>query len=74
VRIVSEKGTGRLVGFRAVAPSAAELLGAATLAVRRGLSVDDLTETMHPYLTWVEGLKLAAQTVSVDVSKLSCCA
>jgi hypothetical protein len=29
---------------------------------------------MHPYLTWGEGLKLAGQTFTNDVAKLSCCA
>jgi hypothetical protein len=28
----------------------------------------------HPYLTLVEGIKLAAQTFTKDVKKLSCCA
>lgn len=37
-------------------------------------SIDDLTDTIFPYLTTVEGLKLAAQTFDRDVSKLSCCA
>jgi mercuric reductase len=31
-------------------------------------------ETIFPYLTTVEGLKLAAQTFDKDVTKLSCCA
>lgn len=74
IRVVAEAGSGRLVGLQAVTPNAAELLGGATLAVRKKLTVDELTETLHPYLTWVEGLKLAAQTVSQDVTKLSCCA
>jgi len=34
----------------------------------------DLTGTFFPYLTQVEGLKLAVQTFDKDVSKLSCCA
>ena len=29
---------------------------------------------LFPYLTMVEGLKLAAQTFDKDVSQLSCCA
>jgi mercuric reductase len=29
---------------------------------------------LFPYLTIVEGLKLAAQTFTTDVSRLSCCA
>jgi hypothetical protein len=32
----------------------------------------DLGETILPYLTTVEGLKLAAQTFTKDVAKLSC--
>ena len=31
-------------------------------------------DTFHPYLTWVEGFKLAVQALETDVSKLSCCA
>ena len=74
IEIVAEQGTGRILGVHAVAPSAGELLGEATLAVRLGLTISDLADTLHPYLTWVEGLKLAAQTFTTDVSKLSCCA
>lgn len=74
IQVVTDKGSGRLLGVQAVGPNAAELLGEATLAVRHGLTVDDFAETFHPYLTWVEGLKLAVQAVRMDVSKLSCCA
>jgi len=34
----------------------------------------ELGNMIFPYLTTVEGLKLAAQTFDMDVSKLSCCA
>ena len=47
---------------------------AATLAIKFGATIDDLTGTLFPYLTQVEGLKLAAQAFDKDVSKLSCCA
>ena len=33
-----------------------------------------LGATIFPYLTTVEGLKLAAQSFGKDVTKLSCCA
>jgi mercuric reductase len=74
VKIVAEAGSGRVLGVHAVGPHAGELLGEATLAVRLGLTIGDLTSSLHPYLTWVEGLKLAAQSFAVDVSRLSCCA
>ena len=39
-----------------------------------GLTIEDLTDTMAPYLTIVEGLKLTALGYNNDISKLSCCA
>ena len=74
VQVVAEKGSGRILGAQAVAPNAAELLGEATVAVRLGLTIEDVTDTLHPYLTWVEGFKLAVQAFRTDVSALSCCA
>lgn len=74
IQVVAEKESGRILGAQAVAPNAAELLGEATVAVRLGLTIQDVTDTLHPYLTWVEGFKLAVQAFGTDVSKLSCCA
>lgn len=74
IKLVFDGVTGRILGVHAVAPYAGELMGEAALAIRFGLTVDDLMTTLHPYLTWIEGLKLAAQTTAMDVSKLSCCA
>ncbi len=74
VKLVAEAGSGKLLGVHAVMPNAGELIGEATLAVRFGLTARDLTGTLHPYLTWVEALKLSAQTLTMDVTRLSCCA
>jgi mercuric reductase len=38
------------------------------------MTAKDLGETIFPYLTTVEGFKLAAQSFGKDVTKLSCCA
>jgi mercuric reductase len=74
IKLVSEAGTDRLLGAHVVAANAGDIIGEATLAVRFGLTTRDLVSTLHPYLTWGEGLKLAAQTFTKDVAKLSCCA
>lgn len=74
VKLVSEAGSGRILGVHAVAPNAGEFMGEATLAIRFGLTAKDLSGTLHPYLTWIESVKLAAQGGSADVQKLSCCA
>jgi mercuric reductase len=74
IKLVAEAGSERLLGAHIVAESAGDVIYAATLAVRFGLTVSDLSEGFAPYLTMSEGLKLAAQTFGRDVSKLSCCA
>jgi mercuric reductase len=74
IKLVAEAGTGRLLGVQAVAPEAGELIQSAALAIRARMTVHDLADQLFPYLTMVEGLKLAAQTFTKDVSQLSCCA
>ena len=74
IKLVAEEKSGRLLGAHILAAEAGEVIQEATLALRFGLTVQDLAETFHPYLTMVEGLKLAALTFKKDVSKLSCCA
>ncbi|MGP1678289.1 MAG: mercury(II) reductase [Burkholderiales bacterium] len=74
IKVVAEAGTGRLLGVQAVADQAGELIQTAALAIRARMSVQDLADQLFPYLTMVEGLKLAAQTFSKDVKQLSCCA
>ena len=74
IKLVIEEGSGRLIGVQAVAPEAGELIQTAVLAIRNHMTVQQLADQLFPYLTMVEGLKLAAQTFSKDVKQLSCCA
>ncbi|QQD84542.1 MULTISPECIES: mercury(II) reductase [Jeotgalicoccus] len=73
-KLVVDNQTKKIVGAHVVAENAGEVIYGATLAVQFGLTADDLRNTMAPYLTMSEGLKLAALTLDKDVSKLSCCA
>ena len=74
IKLVADAGSGRLIGVQAVAPEAGELIQTAALAIRNRMTVQELADQLFPYLTMVEGLKLAAQTFSKDVKQLSCCA
>ncbi|WP_349507347.1 bifunctional organomercurial lyase/mercury(II) reductase MerBA [Agrobacterium pusense] len=74
IKLVADAGSGRLLGAHILAPEGADSIQTATLAIRQGLSVNDLADTIFPYLTTVEGLKLAALAFDKDVAKLSCCA
>ena len=74
IKLVADAETDRLLGAHVLAPEGADSIQTAALAIKTGMTVAQLAETVFPYLTTVEGLKLAAQTFEKDVAKLSCCA
>jgi mercuric reductase len=74
IKLIRERGSERLLGAHVLAAEAGEVIQEATLAIRFKLTTKDIIGTYHPYLTMVEGLKLAALTFSKDVAQLSCCA
>jgi mercuric reductase len=74
VKLVAEASTGRIRGVHAVADGAGEMITAAVYAIRARMTVTELAGTWAPYLTMSEALRLAAQSFSRDVTKLSCCA
>ncbi|MBA2565447.1 MAG: mercury(II) reductase [Gemmatimonadetes bacterium] len=73
-KIVADETTDRILGVHVVTENAGDVIYAGVLAIQFKLTVRDLVETLAPYLTMSEGLKLTAQTFWRDVSKLSCCA
>jgi len=74
IKLVAEATSGRLLGVQLIAAGGGEVLQSAAIAIRAGLTVHDLANQLFPYLTMVEGLKLAAQAFTKDVARLSCCA
>jgi len=73
-KLVADAETLKVLGVHIVSENAGDVIYAASLAVKFGLTIEDLTETLAPYLTMAEGLKLVALTFDKDISKLSCCA
>lgn len=74
IKLVADAKTHRLLGVHVLADHGGELLYAATIAIKAGLSVEDLATTWAPYLTMNEGLKLVAQSFATNIAELSCCA
>lgn len=74
IKLVAENETNRILGAHILAPEGSDSIQTAVLAIRHGMTIVDLADTIFPYLTTVEGLKLAAQAFDKDVAKLSCCA
>jgi mercuric reductase len=74
IKLVADAKNDVLIGAHILAPEGADSIQMAALAIKTGMTFTALGEMVFPYLTTVEGLKLAAQTFDKDVSKLSCCA
>ena len=74
IKIVADHDTGRILGITAVAKDAGEIAAAGVYILEAGMTVDQVGHLWSPYLTMAEGIKIAAQSYSTDVSKLSCCA
>jgi mercuric reductase len=74
IKLVADAATDRLVGAQIMAPEGADSIQTLALALKFGMTARELGETIFPYLTTVEGFKLAAQGFEKDVTKLSCCA
>lgn len=74
IKLVADKDTDKLLGAHVLAPEGGELIQTAAIALKASMTATELGQTIFPYLTGVEGLKLAAQTFDKDVNTLSCCA
>ena len=62
-----------VLGVHIVSPGAADLIHEAALAVKFGLTVDDIIETLHVFPTLSEGIKRVAQAFTRDISTMACC-
>jgi pyruvate/2-oxoglutarate dehydrogenase complex dihydrolipoamide dehydrogenase (E3) component len=66
VKLVAERGTGKLLGGHILTPGGGEMLGELTLAVRLGLPVSAIADTIHPYPTFSDTVAYAAREISDD--------
>lgn len=74
IKLIRNKENDKLIGARILASEGSELLMEISLAIKYGVTVKELKQMFHPYLTLSEGIKIAAISFDKDVKKLSCCA
>ncbi len=74
VKIVAEAETHKILGVHILASLAPDMIHEGVLAVKHGLTLEDLIETVHVFPTHSEAIKLAALSFFEDIDKLSCCA
>ena len=72
-KMVIHPENSKVLGVHIVSPHAADLIHEATLAVKFGLTVDDIIDTLHVFPTLSEGIKRVAQAFTRDVSIMACC-
>ena len=59
VKLITDK-KGVVLGGTVVAPHAAEIIHEIALAVKHGLTAEDLADTPHAFLSWSEAVRVAA--------------
>lgn len=64
VKVIKEKGSGRIVGAAIIGLCATDLIAELTLAVQNGLSAQQLAETVHAHPTAAEAIHEAALDTS----------
>ncbi|HEB09938.1 MAG TPA: mercury(II) reductase [Spirochaetales bacterium] len=74
VKLIKNIDSGQLIGAEIIASDAGNMIQSVTIAIKAGMTIEDLIDTYFPYLTAVEGIKLGAIIFGKDVHKLSCCA
>ncbi len=74
VKIFAEAESHKILGVHILASLAPDMIHEGVLAVRHGLTLEDIIDTVHVFPTHSEAIKLAALSFFEDVDKLSCCA
>jgi hypothetical protein len=52
IKIVAERGSGKVLGVHAIAANGGDVILAGVYAIKFGLTIQDLADTWAPYLTW----------------------
>ncbi len=73
LKIVIDAQSKKVLGVHAALDGAGDVMLAATYAITRGMTVDDVADTWAPYLTMSEALRIAAGLFRSD-KPTSCCA
>ncbi|MFB6345850.1 MAG: mercury(II) reductase [bacterium] len=73
LQVVKHHGTDEIMGVHMVSRRAGDIIPEATLAVKHGLTVDDIIDTVHPFPTFSEAFKHACQAFRYNADAMTCC-
>lgn len=63
----------KIKGVHILSELASEIIHEATLAIRQGLTIDEIIDMVHIFPTFSEAIKIAAQAFKHDPKRMSCC-
>ena len=63
VKLIAEKGSGRLLGAHLVGANVTEMISGLVLAKRLGATAEDIAKTIHPHPTMSEAIMGAAEEI-----------
>jgi len=63
VKIIAEESSDKILGAHIIGPHASDLIHEAAIAIRLGLTVKDIAETIHSHPTLPEALKEAVEDI-----------
>ena len=66
-KLVFERGSGRVLGIHVVSRNASDVVQGLALALKFGVTVDDLAGAHHIYPSWGEGVKAAAEQAKPEL-------
>ncbi len=69
-KLITEPGSGRILGAGIVGPNAGELIGELVLALEMGAVAEDIALTIHPHPTLSETTALAAEWIDGSITDL----
>jgi mercuric reductase len=73
VKLVAEKNRGKVLGVHICAPVASEMIHEGICAVKFGLTVDDLIDTLHIFPTYTGALQVCARSFRKDLTEKEAC-
>jgi mercuric reductase len=73
VKLIIDPRNGKVVGLHALSPIATEYALEGAMAIKYGLTFEDIVETTHIFPTLAEGVKLTAQAFLRSLDAMSCC-
>ncbi|UCF87471.1 MAG: dihydrolipoyl dehydrogenase, partial [Nitrospiraceae bacterium] len=63
VKLIAEEESDRILGAHIIGPHASDLIHEAALAIEKGLTAQDIADTIHAHPTLSEGIMEAAEDV-----------